>query len=118
MDTTWMDIAAARGALAGGLLVAGVVVVALLIGAFVLGARIRRREPRPPRPEEQPRLPAEGPVHEVREHREPAEVPKSDQRVTPHDLPAHGNIPSRTSPSQERPRWSEGGSGSFGSGGT
>ncbi|MFF5477494.1 DUF6479 family protein [Streptomyces sp. NPDC012935] len=118
MDTTWMDIAAARGALAVGLLVAGVVVVALLIGAFVLGARIRRREPRPPRPEEQPRLPDGGPVHEVRERREPAEVPKSDQRVTPHDLPAHGNMPSRTSPSQERPRWSEGGSGSFGSGGT
>ncbi|WP_217214167.1 DUF6479 family protein [Streptomyces sp. AC550_RSS872] len=118
MDTTWMDIAAAHGALAVGLLVVGVVVVALLIGAFVLGVRVRRREPRPPRPDEQPRLPAEGPVREVRENREPAEVSKSENRLTAHDLPGHGNIPSRPSPSQERPRWTEGGSGSFGSGGT
>jgi hypothetical protein len=112
-----MDIAAARGALAAGLLVAGVVVVALLIGAFVLGIRVRRREPRPPHPQEQPRLPDGGPVREVREQREPAEVPRSDHRVTPHDLPAHGNIPSRPSSSRKRPRWKAGGSGSFGSGG-
>ncbi|MDO0917458.1 DUF6479 family protein [Streptomyces sp. DT2A-34] len=116
MDIAWTTIAA-EGALGIGLVVAGLVVVALLIGAFVLGARIRRREPPPPRPEEQPHLPAEGPVHEVREHREPDEVPRSDRRLTPHELPAHGNVPSRTSPSQKRRRWTEGGSGSFGSGG-
>ncbi|MDC0769048.1 DUF6479 family protein [Streptomyces sp. HD] len=117
MDTAWMDIAAARGALAIGLFVAGVAVVALLVGAFVLGIRIRRREPRPPRPEEQPSPPAGGPVREVREHREPAEMPKSDHRVTPHELPAHGNIPSRPSPSKHRRRWGDGDSGAFGSGG-
>jgi hypothetical protein len=121
MDTTWMDIAAIaaqRGALGVGLIVAGMVVVALLIGAFVLGARIRRREPAPPRPEDQPRGPDEGPVREVLENREPDEVPRSDHRLTPHELPAHGNISSRTSPSKERRRWDEGSSGSFGSGGS
>ncbi|MFG2549310.1 DUF6479 family protein [Streptomyces sp. NPDC048581] len=96
---------AAKGALGIGLLVAGLAVVALLIGAFVLGARIRRREPPPPRPEEQPRLPEDGPVHEVREHREPSEVPKSDHRLTPHEMPAHGNSPTRPSQSRERRRW-------------
>ncbi|MCL8011607.1 DUF6479 family protein [Streptomyces sp. AS02] len=115
-DIVSTDIAA-KGALGIGLLVAGLAVVALLIGAFVLGARIRRREPPPPRPEEQPRPPEDGPVQEVREHREPNEVPRSDHRLTPHEMPGHGNIPSRPSPSQERPRWSEGGSGSFGGGG-
>ncbi|WP_256333300.1 DUF6479 family protein [Streptomyces sp. cf386] len=93
------------GAFGIGLLVAGLAVVALLIGAFVLGARIRRREPPPPRPEEQPRLPDDGPVHKVREHREPAEVPRSDRRLTPHEMPAHGNSPTRPGRSQERRRW-------------
>ncbi|MFE5813640.1 DUF6479 family protein [Streptomyces sp. NPDC056479] len=108
---------AAEGALGIGLIVAGLVVVGLLIGAFVVGARIRRREPSPPRPEEQPRVPEGGPVHEVREHREPDEVPRSDRRLTPHEMPAHGNMPSRRSASQRRPRWDDGGSGSFGGGG-
>ncbi|MFH0517894.1 DUF6479 family protein [Streptomyces sp. M41] len=108
---------AAEGALGIGLVVAGLVVVALLIGAFVLGARVRRREPAPPRPDEQPRLPESGPVHETREIREPSEMPTSDHRLTPHEMPAHGNVPSRPSESGERRRWEEGGSGSFGSGG-
>ncbi|MFI6010197.1 DUF6479 family protein [Streptomyces sp. NPDC051243] len=116
MNIAWTDIAA-EGALGIGLIVVGLAVVALLIGAFVLGARIRRREPPPPRPEEQPDVPKDGPVREVRENREPAEVPRSDRRLTPHELPAHGNVPSRSSPSKRRRRWSEGGSGSFGSGG-
>ncbi|NUP37923.1 MAG: hypothetical protein HOY76_13115 [Streptomyces sp.] len=117
MSTSWMDIAAGRGALGIGLVVVGVAVVALLIGAFFLGARIRRREPAPPRPEDQPRLPDDGPVREVRENREPAEIPRSEHRLTPHELPGHGNTPSRTSASQQRKRWSEGSSGAFGSGG-
>ncbi|MFI6559515.1 DUF6479 family protein [Streptomyces sp. NPDC050534] len=116
MNSATMDIAAGSAA-AMGLIAAGVVIVALLIGAFILGARIRRREPAPPRPEEQPRLPDEGPVREVLEHREPDEVPRSDRRLTPHELPNHGNSPTRTGADQERRRWSEGGSGSFGSGG-
>ena len=113
-----MEIAAQRGALGIGLVAAGVAVVALLIGAFVLGVRIRRREPAPPRPEEQPRLPDEGPVREVLENREPDEVPRSDRRLTPHELPAHGNVSSRTSPTKGRRRWDEGSSGAFGSGGS
>ncbi|MEU6375925.1 DUF6479 family protein [Streptomyces sp. NPDC046909] len=117
MTTAWMDVAAGRGALGIGLLVAGLVVVAMLIGAFWMGARIRRREPPPPTPEEQPRLPEGGPVREIRENREPDEVPRGDRRVLPHESPAFGNSPTRTGPEKERPRWTEGSSGSFGSGG-
>lgn len=112
-----MEIAAGRGALGVGLFVAGIVIVALLIGAFWLGARIRRREPPPPTPDEQPRLPADGPVREVRENREPDEIPRSDTRLTPHEMPAFGNSGTRTGTSKGRPRWREGNSGSFGSGG-
>jgi hypothetical protein len=116
MTNASMDIAASSAA-AMGLIAAGVVIVLVLIGAFVLGARVRRREPAPPKPHEQPRVPDEGPVREVMENREPDEVPRSDRRLTPHELPNHGNSPSRTASSKERPRWSEGSSGSFGSGG-
>lgn len=116
MTNAWTNIAA-EGALGIGLIVAGLVVVALLIGAFALGARIRRREPPPPRPEEQPQVPEGGPVREVRENREPAEVPRSERRLTPHEMPAHGNVPSRSGEPKRRRRWTEGGSGSFGSGG-
>ncbi|MER6980880.1 DUF6479 family protein [Streptomyces carpinensis] len=116
MTTASLDIAVGA---TNGLwsFVVGLVLVAVLIGAFWLGARIRRREPAPPRPEEQPRLPDSGPVGEVLENREPDEVPRSDDRLTPHRLKAHGNLGSRTSPTQARPRWDEGGSGAFGSGG-
>ncbi|GGX31892.1 DUF6479 family protein [Streptomyces lomondensis] len=117
MNTAWMELAAGRGALGIGLVVAGVVVVGLLLGAFVLGFRAKRRELPTPRPEEQPRMPAGGPVRETRERREPDEVPRSEDRLTPHQLKGHGNQGDRTSASQERPRWNEGSSGSFGSGG-
>ncbi|MEV2214075.1 DUF6479 family protein [Streptomyces sp. NPDC050997] len=114
MNTSWMDIAAGRGALAGGLIVAGLVVVAVLIGAFLLGARVKRREPPRPTPAEQPRPPEGGPVREVMENREPDEVPRSDHRLTPHQMP---NAGTRRGAPGERPRWDEGSSGSFGSGG-
>jgi hypothetical protein len=117
LNTEWMDMAAGRGGLAAGVIAAGVVVVAVLIGAFWLGSRVRRRESPPPTPEEQPRLPESGPVREVRENREPDVVPKSDTRLTPHELPNHGNSPTRTGSAGERPRWDEGSSGAFGSGG-
>ncbi|MGV9253576.1 DUF6479 family protein [Streptomyces sp. NPDC003697] len=114
-----LNLAVARDLMVGiGPLVAGLVVVALLIGAFWMGVRIRRREPGPPRPEEQPRLPEGGPVHEVLENREPDEVPRSRDRLTPHRMKGHGNVASRTSPTQQRPRWDGGSSGSFGSGGS
>ncbi len=109
-----MDLAATSGAVGVGLIVAGVVVVALLIGAFAMGMRIKRREPPPPDPSQQPHLPDGGPVRESREVREPEEVPRGDERLLPHELRHQG---SRTAPEQERRRWEEGTSGSFGSGG-
>lgn len=117
MTTAWMDLAAGRGALGVGLVVAAFVVVALLIGAFAIGVRSRRRQPPPPRPEEQPRMPEGGPVREVRENREPEEMPKTEERLTPHELKAHGNVGGSPAEPGARPRWDEGSSGSFGSGG-
>ncbi|MGA5524706.1 DUF6479 family protein [Streptomyces pseudogriseolus] len=119
MNTMQMaDLAAGRGALGVGLVVAGIVVLALLIGMFLFGSRrVRNDDSRRPRPEEQPRMPEGGPVREVREHREPEEMPRTDERLTPHELKGHGNAGTRTSAAQERPRWDEGGSGGFGSGG-
>lgn len=117
MKTVWIDIAAGRGALGGGLLVAALIVVAVLIGAFVLGVRVMRRESRRPRREEQPHLPAGGPVRETHDSRQPEEMPRSDERLGPHDMPAHGNSARRTGPPQARPRWNKDSGGSFGSGG-
>ncbi|MGW1166861.1 DUF6479 family protein [Streptomyces sp. NPDC001153] len=99
------------------ILLAGVACAAGLIWAFRLGFRVRSREPAPPRPDEQPRMPASGPVHEIREMREPDEVPRAaddSERLTPYQL---GNIRSRRAADQRRPRWSPGSSGSFGGGG-
>jgi hypothetical protein len=115
MTTAWMETAAGTGAGGAAIVVVGVLIAALLIGAFWLGVRVMRRESPPPRPEEQPRMPDGGPVREVREHREPDEVPRSDQRLTPHEL--HGNSGTRTGGSKDRPRWDENSGGSFGSGG-
>ncbi|MGV9570230.1 DUF6479 family protein [Streptomyces nigra] len=117
MNIASTDIAA-EGALGIGLAVVGLVLVALLIGAFALGVRSKRREPPRPHPEEQPRLPAEGAVHEIREHREPDEVPRGDERLSPHEMPGGGNVSSRGSSFKGRRRWDEGRSGSFGSGGS
>jgi hypothetical protein len=119
MSTEWTVTTAANDLFVGiGPLVAGIIVVALLIGAAWKGYQVRRREPAPPRADEQPRMPDGGPVREEQEHREPDEVPRSDgDRLTPHEMPAHGNVSSRTSADKKRPRWNEGSSGSFGSGG-
>ncbi|BCM65409.1 MULTISPECIES: DUF6479 family protein [Streptomyces] len=99
------------------ILIAGVACVAGLIWAFRMGAKVREREPAPPRPDEQPRVPPSGPVHETREVREPDEVPRAadeSERLTPHQL---GNVGSKRADDQRRPRWSPGSSGSFGGGG-
>ncbi|MBG0850665.1 hypothetical protein I2W78_02040 [Streptomyces spinoverrucosus] len=106
---------AAAGSVAGfvAVLVGGVVVTAVLIWAVLLGIKVRRREPRRPRPDEQPRLPASGAVGESREQREPHEV-GGDARLTPHDLRPSGGM---RSGDQRRPRWNRGSSGSFGNGG-
>ncbi|MFJ8596976.1 DUF6479 family protein [Streptomyces sp. NPDC093598] len=115
MNNAWMELAAGGSAPGFGFVVTGLVVVALLLGAFILGLRHKRR--RPPRPDEQPRLPDGGPVRETLERREPDEMPRSEERLTPHELKTHGNQSDRTSASQTRPRWNEGSSGGFGSGG-
>ncbi|NJP52044.1 hypothetical protein HCJ93_18820 [Streptomyces sp. SBST2-5] len=118
-NTSWIetaDLAAGRGALGIGMVVAAAVVVALLIGAFAFGSRRVRQAGRVrPRPEEQPRMPEGGPVREVRENREPDEMPTGEGRLTPHEMPGRGS--SGTGAAQERPRWDEGSSGGFGSGG-
>ncbi|WP_406728864.1 DUF6479 family protein [Streptomyces sp. GD-15H] len=120
MNTPWTeaaDLAANRGVMGIGLVLAAVLVVGLLIGLFAFGSkRVRRGDSPRPRPDEQPSMPEEGPVREAREHREPDEMPRSDDRLMPHDLHG-GSSGSRASTSQERPRWDEGGSGAFGSGG-
>ncbi|WP_394346677.1 DUF6479 family protein [Streptomyces dangxiongensis] len=98
------------------ILVAGVAVVAGIIWAFRMGSKVRDREPAPPRPDEQPKMPPSGPVHETHEVREPDEVPRAEdgERLTPHQL---GNSGTRRADDQSRSRWSSGSSGSFGGGG-
>ncbi|MGW7257262.1 DUF6479 family protein [Streptomyces sp. NPDC054834] len=99
------------------ILVVGVAVVAGLIWAFRMGFRVRRREPGPPRPEEQPTRPVSGPVQEEREVRAWDEVPRAadeSERLTPHQLNPTGT---KRAADQRRPRWEPGSSGSFGGGG-
>ena len=96
----------------------GLIVVALLIWAVRLGVRTKEAESPPPRPEEQPRLPESGAVHEARERREPNDVPQASdesERLNPHNLHSSGT---KRGEDQTRPRWSPGNSGSFGSGGS
>ncbi|WP_420803384.1 DUF6479 family protein [Streptomyces naphthomycinicus] len=99
------------------ILVVGLACVGGLIWAFRLGFKVRRREPAPPRPDEQPRMPPSGPVGETREMREPDEVPRAaddGERLTPYQL---GNVGTKRADDQRRSRWSPGSSGSFGGGG-
>ncbi|MFD7137881.1 DUF6479 family protein [Streptomyces sp. NPDC059894] len=117
MSTASMQLAASSGLLSLALFVVGIALIAMLAGSFWLGARIKMRESPRPRPEEQPQLPPDGPVHEVRENREPDEVPrmtKGGRPLTPYELT---NMQTRSSDSKTRPRWSRGSSGSFGGGG-
>jgi hypothetical protein len=100
-----------------GAFIGGLVLVGALVWAVRLGMKVRRREPRRPRPEEQPKLPASGPVGEIREVREPDEVPKTSdegERLRPQNM--HPSA-SKRSEDQDVPRWESGSSGSFGSGG-
>ncbi|MDX5566255.1 DUF6479 family protein [Streptomyces sp. ID05-04B] len=108
--------ASGRSALASvAFVVVGLVLVGGLIFAFRLGFKIRRREPAPPQPHEQPRMPASGPTHESRS-REPNEMPRAadGERLTPHELRPTG---SRDSSDAVGPRRDRGTGGSFGSGG-
>ncbi|CAL9360191.1 hypothetical protein SUDANB96_00647 [Streptomyces sp. enrichment culture] len=112
-----MQLAEQSGLLSLGLFLAAAGVLVLLAGSFWFGARIRNRELPRPTPDEQPKMPPGGPVHEVRENREPDEVPripKDGRPLTPYELT---NMQTRPSAKKERPRWSRGSSGSFGGGG-
>lgn len=102
MNLTALE-AAAAGSVAGfvAVLVGGVIVTGALVWAVLLGIKIRKRESRRPRPDEQPRLPASGAVRETREQRAPREM-SPDERLTPHDLRPSGGMPSGD---QRRPRW-------------
>ncbi|WP_329363850.1 DUF6479 family protein [Streptomyces sp. NBC_01483] len=117
MSNASMYLAEPSGLLSLGLFLIAVALITLLAGSFWLSCRMRTRAPRLPRPEEQPHMPQDGPVREAREIREPAEIPKvakGGHALTPYELT---HMSTRTSSSQERQRWHEGGSGSFGSGG-
>ncbi|WP_373682227.1 MULTISPECIES: DUF6479 family protein [Streptomyces] len=102
----------AIGAFVGGLFIAGA-----LVWAVRLGISVRSKELPPPRPEEQPRLPDGGAVHEEREIREPDEVPRAadeSERLMPYNMHAAGT---KHAADQHRKRWVPGSSGSFGGGG-
>jgi hypothetical protein len=111
------QLAEPSGLMSLGMFAVPVALLILLAGSFWLGSRLKLREPPRPRPEEQPKLPPEGPVHEIRESREPDEVPRSPKggrALTPYELT---NMQTRPGAAKPRPRWSRGSSGSFGGGG-
>ncbi|MBT3152670.1 hypothetical protein HTV45_17615 [Streptomyces sp. CHD11] len=96
----------------GGLIVAGA-----LIWAVRVGMRVMDQESPRPSPEDQPKLPEGGAVREMREMREPDEMPRVERkgsRLMPYEIHRSG---SRTGQDQKRKRWLPGSSGAFGSGG-
>ncbi|MFG3660558.1 DUF6479 family protein [Streptomyces sp. NPDC047706] len=112
-----IQLAAPSGLLSLALFAVAIAVVAVLAGSLWLGNRIKLSEPPRPRPDEQPHLPPEGAVHEVRENREPDDVPvipRGGRPLTPYELT---NMQTRPSTSKDRRRWSKGTTGSFGGGG-
>jgi hypothetical protein len=116
MATATLELAAMTGgatvlvAFLCGLLVAGA-----LVAAVSLGMRVKDKELPTPSAEEQTKLPATGAVREMREIREPDEVPHADgrERLMPYQLKQAGT---RRCADQQRRRWQPGSSGSFGSG--
>ncbi|WP_149548027.1 DUF6479 family protein [Streptomyces marokkonensis] len=119
MDTaTYVQLAASEQQWAVlAAFVGGLIVVGALIWAVRVGMRYMDQEEPRPKPEEQPRLPDGGAVHEMREMREPDEMPKVERggsRLMPYEL--HHSA-TRTGKDQNRKRWLPGSSGAFGSGG-
>ncbi|GAA2101169.1 hypothetical protein GCM10009801_74200 [Streptomyces albiaxialis] len=119
METYAQDLAVMRDHLVGIVpLLLGIGIVIALIGAVWLGKRIRRREPAPPSPESQPRLPETGPVGEVQESRMPDEMPRDGVRRLPHEgVRDYGSATDDSPEGHGHRRWTPGNSGSFGSGG-
>ncbi|KOT30768.1 hypothetical protein ADK41_31700 [Streptomyces caelestis] len=96
----------------GGMIVAGALVWAVRVGMRYMD----QEEPRPTS-EDQPRMPDGGAVREMREIREPDEMPNTSRtgsRLMPYEL--HHSA-TRTGKDQQRKRWLPGSSGAFGSGG-
>ncbi|MET8013778.1 DUF6479 family protein [Streptomyces sp. NPDC005271] len=133
------DLAVARDLLIGtGPFIVGAVIVVVLIAAVWWGIRIRAREPEPPRTpqprsdawqqadetDRQAREAGHGPGHQddaerigyVTQSREPDELPQDGARRRPHELGGSGTKDSGRSGTENRPTWTEGHSGSFGSG--
>ncbi|OEV03209.1 DUF6479 family protein [Streptomyces oceani] len=117
MDTVQIPLAVARDFLVGlAPLILGLVIVAALILAVAYGMRLRQRG--------DARASQAAPPHEHHpedydpEVRAPAEMPHDGKRRLPHELKDHGNTGTESGGTEaEPPRWNEGGSGSFGSGG-
>ncbi|MEU6673973.1 DUF6479 family protein [Streptomyces sp. NPDC046925] len=117
MESMQWEMAASSGT-ALLMWIVGLVVVGVLLAAFFWGRRVRSREPAPPRPDEQPKMPEGGPVGEVQEFREPNEVPRDGGRLLPTELDGNYGTPStHRSPSQDPEDHKKPGGGSFGSGG-
>ncbi|MFI1358805.1 DUF6479 family protein [Streptomyces sp. NPDC020898] len=119
MGTTTSELLAASSDLLNvtAAFVAGLFISGALIWAVRFGMQVRDRESARPRPDEQPTLPLSGPVHEIREMREPDEMPhaaEERERLMPYEL--HHSASKRRQ-DQHRGRWDPGSSGSFGSGG-
>ncbi|MFC7260063.1 DUF6479 family protein [Streptomyces lutosisoli] len=118
MNTASYELIAANSTVnAVSAFIGGLVIAGALVWAVRLGIKVRRQESAPPTPDEQPRLPDTGAVHEIREMREPDEVPLAadeSERLMPYNIHAAG---SRHADDQHRKRWVPGSSGSFGSGG-
>ncbi|WP_406726407.1 DUF6479 family protein [Streptomyces sp. GD-15H] len=97
--------------------VGGLVVAGALIWAVRVGMKVMDQEEHRPSPEDQPKLPETGAVREMREMREPDEIPmvsRDGERLMPYEL--HHSA-TRTGKDQQRRRWLPGSSGAFGSGG-
>ncbi|MER8233381.1 DUF6479 family protein [Streptomyces sp. NPDC101490] len=103
-----------------GQLIGGLVLVAVLIAAVWLGFRVRDRESRAPKPDEQPHRPDTGELPgEVSEYRRRTEVPRTDgeHRLMPYQLHDTGET-APDPPTEEKRKWGGISSGGFGSGGT
>ncbi|MFJ4835268.1 DUF6479 family protein [Streptomyces sp. NPDC088747] len=109
MNTASYELIAASGTMkAGAAFIGGLIIVAGLIWAVRLGIKVRGQEPPRPTPEEQPTLPPSGPTHEMRERREPDEVPHAaneSERLKPTQMHASG---SKHADDQNRRRWGAG----------
>ena len=109
MNTASYEVIAASQTMnAVAAFIGGLVIAGALIWAVRMGIKVRQQESRPPNADEHPRLPAHGAVHEVREMREPDEVPHAadeSERLMPYQMHASG---SKHAEDQHRRRWVRG----------